>query len=72
MKIESGREVARRIGMELIQQKKAAFLSAGRVEKKSIQDKDLLSLLVKANMAEDIPTHQRLSDQELLARTFFA
>ena len=54
-------------------EKKAAILAdaqqKGRgVEKKDLADRDLLSLLIKANMATDIPESQRLTDEEVLAR----
>lgn len=63
----------RRIGMQLIAEKKAAILAtAGQdgkgVEKKDVHGRDLLTLLIKANMATDIPESQRLTDEEVLAR----
>lgn len=64
----------RRIGLGLIAEKKAAITaetkSAGKkaLERKDVQGRDLLTLLIKANMAEDIPEHQRLTDDEVLAR----
>lgn len=39
-----------------------------KVGKKSLQGRDLLSLLVRANMAHDLPPSQRLSDDDVLAR----
>lgn len=61
-----------RIGKELLNSaKEAARASAtekGEIEKNSLQGRDLLSLLVKANMATDIPESQRLSDEDVLAR----
>ena len=58
-----------RIGMELIKEKKAAILAANStVEKKDVQGRDLLSLLIKANMATDVPESQRLSDEDVLAQ----
>jgi cytochrome P450 len=38
----------------------------GSVEKSSVMGKDLLSLIVKANLAHDIPANQRLSDEEIV------
>lgn len=35
----------------------------------SSENRDLLSLLLRANMATDIPVGQRLTDDEVLART---
>jgi hypothetical protein len=40
----------------------------GGVEKKDIQGRNLLSLLIKANMATDIPVSARMSDEDILAR----
>lgn len=63
----------RRIGLQLIAEKKAAILGEKssekqNVERKDVQGRDLLSLLIKSNMAVDIPENQRLSDDEVLAR----
>ena len=69
----------RRIGMQLIQEKKAAIIheraekneqrkSFDRIERRDLQSRDLLTLLIKANMATDIPESQRLSDEDVLAR----
>lgn len=62
----------RRIGMQLIAEKKAAILAASQdgkgVEKKDVVGRDLLTLLIKANMATDIPESQRLTDEEVVAQ----
>ena len=73
-KAEEAQKVMRRIGMQLIQQLKAAIQSEkGRgVELKDITERDLLTLLIKANMATDIPDSQRLSDEDVLARASFS
>ena len=61
----------------MIQEKKAAILAESRekgrgIEKKDLTDRDLLTLLIKANMATDIPDSQRLSDEDVLARASFS
>ncbi|KAI0267407.1 cytochrome P450 [Gloeopeniophorella convolvens] len=62
------------IGRELIQRKKAEILATaesdvkGSVEKRTIQGRDLLSLLIKANMASDIPDSARMGDEEILSQ----
>jgi hypothetical protein len=62
------------IGEELISQRKAELLATtegnpkGGVEKKTIQGRDLLSLLIKANMATDLPDSSRMTDEEILSR----
>ncbi|KAI0650938.1 cytochrome P450 [Trametes meyenii] len=72
-KVAESRAVMRRIGMQLINDKKAEITrltaeNAGGVEKKNMGGRDLLTLLIKANMAVDIPDSQRLSDEEVLSQ----
>jgi hypothetical protein len=63
-----------RIGSQLLHDAKTAVISShgaekgGSIEKSSLQGRDLLSLLVRANMATDIPENQRISDEDVLAR----
>ena len=58
-----------RICMKLVQERKAAIsLESSSLEKKDINRRDLLTLLIRANMATDVPDGQRLSDEEVLAR----
>ncbi|KAF8451154.1 cytochrome P450 [Boletus edulis BED1] len=61
-----------RIGRELLSEAKAAARESatekGEIEKKNLRGRDLFSLLVKANMATDIPESQRLSDEDVLAQ----
>lgn len=64
------------IGAELLAQKKAALLTASENEGKGGipsneidgSERDLLTLLIKANIANDLPENQRLSDDEVIAR----
>ncbi|KAI0791591.1 cytochrome P450 [Irpex lacteus] len=70
-RVDGARETFQRIGMRLVSEKKAmvsATSSEKNVARKDLQGRDLLSLLIKANMATDIPEHQRLSDDEILAQ----
>ncbi|KAI0364501.1 cytochrome P450 [Pilatotrama ljubarskyi] len=75
-RVDRAQDVMRRIGMELLQEKKAeirrelAESRDGSVQRKDVHGRDLLTLLLKANMATDIPENQRLSDEDVLARTF--
>ncbi|KAI0828299.1 cytochrome P450 [Trametes gibbosa] len=69
------RAVMQRIGHQLIQQKKAAIMreragTSGEVETKDVHGRDLLTLLIKANMATDVPDAQRLTDEQVLSRAF--
>ncbi|KAI9062669.1 cytochrome P450 [Trametes sanguinea] len=72
--IEDAQRMMRRIGSELIAQKKTEILRAssekktGGIGRQSLQGRDLLTLLIKANMATDIPDNQRLSDDDVLAQ----
>ena len=61
----------REIGKQLIAEKKQAILANqkdGVVEKKSLQGKDILSLLIRANMATDLPETSRMDEEDVLAR----
>ena len=76
--MDNAQKVMRRIGLQLIADKKTAILAekaqqtgAGGVEKRDMEGRDLLTLLLKANMATDIPESQRLSDEDVLARKYF-
>ncbi|KAH9891037.1 cytochrome P450 [Cubamyces lactineus] len=71
--VQDAQATMRRIGMELIQDRKAAVArevagKQGVIDKKDLPGKDLLTLLIKANMATDIPEQQRLSDEEVLSQ----
>ncbi|KAG6909595.1 hypothetical protein DXG01_016634 [Tephrocybe rancida] len=60
--IETSQRTMNRIGNELLRESK---LSA---EDKSIsKSRDLLSLLVHSNMSTDLPAHQRMSDEDVIA-----
>ncbi|CCM04147.1 uncharacterized protein FIBRA_06309 [Fibroporia radiculosa] len=67
---ENAQSVMRRIGMQLIADKKAEIIKAANAGEKggSLQSRDLLTLLIKANMSTDIPENQRLSDEDVLAQ----
>ncbi|OSD05893.1 cytochrome P450 [Trametes coccinea BRFM310] len=65
--------VMRRIGLQLIRDKKAAIMRGlgnkdGTIDKKDLPGKDLLTLLIKANMASGLPDNQRLSNEQVLAQ----
>ncbi|KAI0743349.1 cytochrome P450 [Daedaleopsis nitida] len=62
-----------RIGKQILAERKAEILresseKAHTLEKKDVQGRDLLTLLIKANMATDVPESQRLSDEEVIAQ----
>jgi cytochrome P450 len=68
--IDRSRKTMRRIGMELINEKKRAIMEStkGNVGKNNIRGVDLLTLLIKANMAEDLKPEYRLTDEEVLSQ----
>ena len=76
--INEARATMRRIGLQLIRDKREAILRArdGKdgtedgIAKKDVQGRDLLSLLIKANLATDVPEDQRLSEEQVLSREF--
>ncbi|KAH9847039.1 cytochrome P450 [Lenzites betulinus] len=73
-RVDHAQAVMRRIGTQLIREKKAEISrevaeSKNRgLERKDVRGRDLLTLLLKANMATDIPDNQRLSDEDVLAQ----
>ncbi|KAI0933177.1 hypothetical protein AcV7_004723 [Taiwanofungus camphoratus] len=62
----------RHIGMQLVAEKKTAIRQASQDNEKgdgkALQGRDLLTLLIKANMATDLQEDQRLSDEDVLAQ----
>ena len=61
--------ITNRICMKLVQERKAEMLSeSDSFQKKDLNERDLLTLLMRANIATDIQDSQRLSDEEVLAR----
>ncbi|KAI0316033.1 cytochrome P450 [Amylostereum chailletii] len=70
--LKTSRRTMARIGRQLLADMKEAVRAASsgdaKVERKDFQRKDLLSLLVKANMATDLPESGRMSDEDVLAQ----
>jgi hypothetical protein len=63
------------IGLQLLNDTKASVTDSGlqngelsTVDKTFLQGRDLLSLLIRANVSRDIPASQRLSEEDVLAR----
>ena len=61
------RETMLRIGAELLQQRKRGEFGIG-TEKGDRSQRDLLTVLVKANQDPDIPESQRMDDEEVIAQ----
>jgi len=60
-----------RIGRELLNQSKEELRrSGGMSEQDKNGSRDLLTLLLRANTSTDLPEHQRMSDEDVLARKF--
>ena len=66
---KQARSTMDRIGRELLESSKKNLQTSGKVEKSTLKGRDILTLLLRANMATDIPEHQRMRDGEVLART---
>ncbi|KAJ7289521.1 cytochrome P450 [Mycena rebaudengoi] len=56
------------IGQQLMEKSKAALKASKDDKLLSSGRRDLLSLLLKANLSTDIPDHQRLSDMEVISQ----
>ncbi|KAJ7063670.1 cytochrome P450 [Mycena amicta] len=72
--MDAAQETMMRIARKLLQDSKKEMEESGTFEKGSgPQSRDLLSLLVRANTAKDLPPSQRLSDADVMAQipTFF-
>jgi cytochrome P450 len=71
-KLRAAQRTMTQIGKELLVNAKATVLASatekGEIEKNSLHGRDLLSLLVKANMATDIPESQKMSDKDVIAQ----
>ena len=57
-----------RIGKQLLSESKTALAHSEKMEKTSWKSRDLLSLLLRANMATDLPESQRMTDEDVLDR----
>lgn len=57
-----------RIGKQLLSDSKTALAHGEKMEKTSWKSRDLLSLLLRANMATDLPESQRMTDEDVLAQ----
>ncbi|EMD37142.1 hypothetical protein CERSUDRAFT_115058 [Gelatoporia subvermispora B] len=73
--LSNAHQIMRRIGAQLIEEKKREILEATASHgpntvpsRQDVRGRDLLSLLIRANMAKDIPESQRMSDEDILAQ----
>ncbi|KAJ7494426.1 cytochrome P450 [Mycena galericulata] len=65
--IEASQATMMKVGRQLLQESKNEMAEDGTFEK-GPRPRDLLSLLVRANTAKDLPASQRLSDEDVLAQ----
>lgn len=70
--VDDSRKKAEQIGNQIVQDKRRIILAEqagrGHIEKKAVVGKDLISLLLKANLAQDLDPSQRLSDHDILTQ----
>jgi hypothetical protein len=61
-----------RIGNQLLNESKIALEKAGPIggNGERFRRRDLLTLLMKANMSPQVPEHQRMSEKDVLAREY--
>ena len=62
--------IMRKIGMRLIHEKREALSIHGNNWQEDRRQRDLLTLLIQGNADPSIPEHERLSDEDILAREF--
>ncbi len=58
-----------RIGYNVLNESKTFLEASGGEKGNEGRSRDLLSLLLRANMSTDIPESQRMSDEDVIART---
>ncbi|VDC03529.1 unnamed protein product [Peniophora sp. CBMAI 1063] len=71
--LREAKKITDRISMQLLAERKAdarsgTFKDTEGVQSRDVVGRDLLTLLVRSNMATDVPDNQRLSDEEVLAQ----
>jgi len=68
--IAGAKQTMTRIGHELLEDSRASVMSekSSSFAKDSWKGRDLLSLLVRANMATDLPSSQRMCDDDVVAQ----
>ncbi|EMD33505.1 hypothetical protein CERSUDRAFT_118080 [Gelatoporia subvermispora B] len=71
-RLDEAREVMERVSRQLVMEKKTAIMrSIGKrdtLEKNDVLGRDILTLLLKANLAADLPEEARLTDEEVIAQ----
>ena len=68
---KQARATMERIGLELLEKSKKSLQTVEKVDKSTLKGRDILTLLLRANMATDLLEHQRMSDEEVVSRKSF-
>ncbi|KZT42326.1 cytochrome P450 [Sistotremastrum suecicum HHB10207 ss-3] len=71
--IQEAQTSMRRLGTKLLADKKETILESlsdkdEKITKTTVERKDILSLLIRANMSSEVPESARLSDEDILAQ----
>ena len=68
--LAKSQKAMRDVGKDILKDSRSILLAenSGKIERNTWQRNDLLSLLLKANMATDLHPHQRMSDEDVLCR----
>ncbi|KAG9045759.1 hypothetical protein FS837_005680, partial [Tulasnella sp. UAMH 9824] len=73
-KTAESKEIMARVGRQLVEEKRAAILAeaslSGNLDKKQFKGKDILSVIIKANMATDVKDTEKMSDQEVMDQIY--
>ncbi|KAJ6506844.1 cytochrome P450 [Mycena sanguinolenta] len=67
-RVASAQATMKRIGRELLADSRRKLAENGEESTETGRARDLLSLLVRANTAKDLPPDQRLSDEDVIAQ----
>ena len=67
--IKTAKKATTRIGHGLLEENRATEKNSS-LGKNSWKARDLLSLLVRANMATDLPSTEKMTDDEMVARNY--
>jgi hypothetical protein len=70
-KVEHAAGMMSRIGNRLFEESKAVFADDSQASSSvSWTGRDLLSMLVRANVSKDLPASQRMLDEDVIARMY--
>ncbi|KAH9483655.1 Cytochrome P450 monooxygenase 169 [Psilocybe cubensis] len=70
-KAKAAMTTMKRVANELLRDSKMGLMAEDnntKMNNKSLKGRDLLSLLLRANTSKDLPAHQRMSDEDVMAQ----